>query len=441
MSDTQKYVPPSDMNMGPKSNAHQKRNLFVDALALLFGMSSWLGVTSSYLQLPLIISTMPEGWSMPAYMTVVVQSSNIISFAYVFYQKYAPKKLNDAYLIYFTMSMGCLTAIGMAFFYQNTITINGKEHSIAYLIFVFLFATVGTVSSVLFLPFMGRFRECYLVSYMCGQGMNGLFTSILTLIQGIGVPECIPDTDGKLIKYIPPARFGTQTFFLLVFGLLLISTIAFILLNKMEVCKKELAAGIVMEGNEYYYENEDRHDVATGEVPENVLNLSTFNYVKLLSAMVLIGFFGNGIFPGLQSYSSLPYGFLIYHLVASLASIGNAIGSFIAQFVPHTSIRILDFLIVIVIVLGVYIFYAAVKNPFPPFLHTEFGPVFMIIQWMFFIGIQSYMKTSIATIFRYQEGKSLVLMASTSLVCSVVGSIFNLFIVTYTQLFVSYEPC
>lgn len=215
---------------------------------------------------------------------------------------------------------------------------------------------------------------------MCGQGMNGLFTSILTLIQGIGVPECITNnsTNGKPIKYIPPARFGTETFFLLVFAFLLLSTIAFILLNNLEVCKKELAAATVIEGNEYYYENEDRQDVVTGEIPDNVLNISTFNYVKLLTAMFLIGFFGNGIFPGLQSYSSLPYGFLIYHLVASLASIGNAIGSFIAQFVPHTSIRILDFQIVIVIVIGVYIFYASAKSPFPPFLDTQFGPVFMV---------------------------------------------------------------
>lgn len=194
------------------------------------------------------------------------------------------------------------------------------------------------------------------------------------------MPECITNnsTNGKPIKYIPPARFGTETFFLLVFAFLLLSTIAFILLNNLEVCKKELAAATVIEGNEYYYENEDRQDVVTGEIPDNVLNISTFNYVKLLTAMFLIGFFGNGIFPGLQSYSSLPYGFLIYHLVASLASIGNAIGSFIAQFVPHTSIRILDFQIVIVIVIGVYIFYASAKSPFPPFLDTQFGPVFMV---------------------------------------------------------------
>lgn len=306
MGDELKRVPSIDMEGSwpgpPKSNSLNRRNLFVDFLAVLFGMSSWLGVTSSYLQLPLIVSTIPEGWSMPAYMTVVVQSSNAISFAYVLFQKYSPKKFNDEYAIYLTMTMGCLTAIGMAFFYQETTTINGNEHSVAYLVFVFLFATVGTVSSVLFLPFMGRFRECYLVSYMCGQGMNGLFTSILTLIQGIGVPECRKDNStGESIKYIPEANFGTRTFFLLVFAFLLTATIAFILLNNLDVCKKELAAATVLEGNEYYYENEDRHDVATGNIPENVLNLSRWSLVKLLLTMALvIGFFGNGIYPGLS---------------------------------------------------------------------------------------------------------------------------------------------
>lgn len=34
----------------PQSNVRNKWNLFVDALAILFGISSWIGVNSSYLQ-------------------------------------------------------------------------------------------------------------------------------------------------------------------------------------------------------------------------------------------------------------------------------------------------------------------------------------------------------------------------------------------------------
>lgn len=60
----------------------------------------------------------------------------------------------------------------------------------------------------------------------------------------------------------------------------------------------EYAPGNVLISNEFYYNDEDRHDIASGHIPDNVLNLSKLNYSKLLLALFLIGFFGNGIFPG-----------------------------------------------------------------------------------------------------------------------------------------------
>lgn len=458
----------TDLPGTARSNVSRKRNLFVDFLAVLFGISSWVGVNSSYLQMPLIIPNAPEGWSLPTYMTVVIQSSNIMSFAYVFYQKFSPKKLNDGYLIYITMSMGCLTALLMAFLHQNTTTVNGKEHSVAFLVCLFLFATVGTVSSVLFLPFMGRFRECYLVSYMCGQGMNGLFSTFTALIQGVGgAPECIANnsTDGPpFTKFVPPPRFDSTIFFLIVFAFLVLCTIAFILLNNLDVCKKEFASGTVVDGNEYHYNIEDRHDAVAGEIPRNVLNLSTFNYVKLLSAIFLIGFFGNGIFPGMTTYAVLPYGYFTFHLATTLNNVGNTIGSLTGQFVQHTSLRILDIMMVLVIIIGTYIFYLATQSPIPPLQNTTIGSVLIVSRLFFesvcrifeesitknfyisfflhqasssilFIGIQSYMKLSIASIFRYQEGKSLVFQASISLSCSVIGSVVSFLVVTYTNVF------
>lgn len=71
-----------------------KRNIFVDALAILFGISSWIGVTSIFLQLPLIVSTAPEGWSLPSYLgnifiqatvPLTVQSNKFVRF-YMTYQ-------------------------------------------------------------------------------------------------------------------------------------------------------------------------------------------------------------------------------------------------------------------------------------------------------------------------------------------------------------------
>lgn len=82
--------PGTNESRNEQSNVMNKRNLFVDALAILFGISSWIGVNSSYLQVPLLVSTAPEGLSLASYMTFAVQSSNIVSFAYIAYQKYSP---------------------------------------------------------------------------------------------------------------------------------------------------------------------------------------------------------------------------------------------------------------------------------------------------------------------------------------------------------------
>lgn len=134
----------------------------------------------------------------------------------------------------------------------------------------------------------------------------------------------------------------------------------------------------MLVSNEFYYNDEDRHDIVTGHVPENVLNLSQFNYFKLLLALFLIGFFGNGIFPGLMSYSSYPYSAQAYHLAVTLANVGNSIGSIVAQFVPHCSFAILDTMVGVVVITGAYIFFIAAQSPNPPFVHTTFGSVMIV---------------------------------------------------------------
>lgn len=72
--------------------------------------------------------------------------------------------------------------------------------------------------------------------------MNGLFSTFLALCQGIGdAGECVRNNSTigpPWIKKVPTPNFGTQTFFLLVFAMLVVCTIAFILLNNLEVCKK-----------------------------------------------------------------------------------------------------------------------------------------------------------------------------------------------------------
>lgn len=47
--------------------------LFVYVLVALFGSSSWLSTNSIWMELSLLTQKLPEGWSLPSYLSAVVQ--------------------------------------------------------------------------------------------------------------------------------------------------------------------------------------------------------------------------------------------------------------------------------------------------------------------------------------------------------------------------------
>lgn len=202
------------------------RNVRVDLLAVLFGIGSWICVNSMFIQLPLIVSKAPEGWSLPSYLSIIIQLGNIGPLCYTLFQKYSPRKLKDSYVIYVIYVIGCTASILMAFLFERTAMVGGESRSVALLALGFCFALVGCTSSVLFMPYMGRFREIYLITYLIGEGLSGFLSSIMALIQGVGgAPECrLVDPDStEYIKYTSPPRFETREFFIFVFAVMIVS--------------------------------------------------------------------------------------------------------------------------------------------------------------------------------------------------------------------------
>lgn len=57
------------------------------------------------------------------------------------------------------------------------------------------------------------------------------------------------------------------------------------------------------------------------------------------------------------------------------------------------------------------------------------------------VGLISYIKLCITTVFRYQGGASLVWVGAVSQAGSFIGAIVTFAIVNYTGVFVSYDPC
>jgi len=168
------------------SSKLRNRSWLVDVLAIFFGIGTWLGVNGTFIQLPLLVDEAPEGWSLPSYLSVMVQIGNLGPLLYTAIQKYSPKKLNDGWTIHGVLLVGAISCLLTAFFYNQTASVAGTDHSLALFLLTCFTALNACTSSVLFMPYMGRFKEQYMVTYFIGEGLSGLLPSVTALIQGIG---------------------------------------------------------------------------------------------------------------------------------------------------------------------------------------------------------------------------------------------------------------
>lgn len=369
--------------------AFSNRNLLVDFLMITFGVGAWIGINSTFVQLPLLVLSAPEGWSLASYVVIAIQVGNIGPLLYTVLQKI--RAVKDAYIIYLLLSMGVVSAISMAFFYDVTAYVFNSNRSIALFIAVFGFALVGCTSSVLFMPWTGRFREIYLITYLIGEGLSGFLPSIVTLIQGVGGnSECVPNnsTDPNApstIPFTPPPRFGTDVFYYIIFAFFVASWISFLLLDKLPTCKKEHASVEIIHGNKYVYKNTET-EASTPSTQEESANkkiepgliISPKIYKSFLVLIGVICAISNGIMPSLMVFSTNPYGNEVYHLSAALFSIANPIACFMAVFLEHHSLRNIVGLCAITVPMVFYAITTAAMSPNPPLVGMVVGEILVV---------------------------------------------------------------
>lgn len=419
--------------MEPISGAFKNRNWIVDLLAIFFGIGTWLGVNGTFIQLPLLVNEAPEGWSLPSYLSVMVQIGNLGPLLYTAFQKYSPWKLNDGWTIHAVLAIGTLSCLLTAFFYNKTASLMGSEHSVALFILTIFTALNACTSSVLFMPYMGRFKEQYMVTYFIGEGLSGLLPSVTALVQGIGntgtcVLVNVTETGQEIYEHeTQPPLFDTKVFFLILFGLMVLSYFGYTLLNGLPLAMREYAQVTVSKGNKYEYGQDDNQP--------KVDQLSRGQYVGLLLLMGAISLFSNGMFGSIQSYSSAPYGSKAYHLSATLSVIANPVACFLAMFLHFTSLRVIYVLSTLAAILTSYVFTTAVLSPYPPLYDQTIGVVLVVTAWTLVIGIVSYTKLGITTVMRAQGGQSLVWVGAITQLGSAIGAISIFFAINYTRFF------
>ncbi len=162
------------------------RKVYVDVLAVLFGISSWISINGLWVELPLLVERLPESWALASYLSIIVQLANLGPISYGLLKWRFGDRMPTAWIIIMLLLVGTASSGFMVAFWDKTTVMMGAEHSTALFVLVFFLSLVDCTSSVLFLPFMGFFREIYLNSYLVGEGLSGFIPSIAALVQGVG---------------------------------------------------------------------------------------------------------------------------------------------------------------------------------------------------------------------------------------------------------------
>lgn len=187
------------------------RKVYVDLLAIFFGISSWISINGLWVELPLLVEKLPESWNLASYLSIIVQFANLGPLAIGLLRWGFNGNIPMAWIIIGLLTLGSASSSLMVSFWDRTSIIGGVEHSTALFILVFFLSLVDCTSSVLFLPFMGVFKELYLNSYLIGEGLSGFIPSIAALAQGVGGnPYCdniTVEINGTMVRFLLLSKY------------------------------------------------------------------------------------------------------------------------------------------------------------------------------------------------------------------------------------------
>lgn len=450
-------------------------SLLTHALACLFGMGSWVAINGMWVELPLVVPEIPEGWYLPSYLTVLIQMANVGPLFITLMHRFRPGTLDERPVVYSIVVLGVVATFLLAFFWKHTVAVGGASHSVPLLGLSFLLSVVDCTSSVTFLPFMMRLHPRYLTTYFAGEGLSGLVPALVALIQGVGVVRCenvtlsanataininsTSSVSAGLRAVYQPAKFSAQIFFLFLSAMMVVCLVAFILLNCHPAVSRERKNTLYFDGDLVQEKREQglslqaqspeqkpmisRHETARWE-PRSAFGRGTYRSSEVVFIFVVLAWVNaltNAVLPSVQSYSCLPYGNQAYHLAATMAAVANPVACFIAMFLPQRSLIFMGVLTLSGTGFGAYIMAMAAMSPCPLLVHSDTGTAAIVLAWILFVLSLSYVKVIIGVILRDEGHSALVWCGAVVQLGSMVGAVSMFPVVSLYGLFRSGDAC
>lgn len=448
----------------------KERRPLVDLLCMLYGLSSWLAITGLWMELPLLVHALPEGWALSASLSLAIQLGNVGPLLYGlgrFFWEPAwtgPRGLSVAN--HAQLCIGLAACVVLVCAWKVTVLVRGREISLVLLVAAFALSIVDCTSSVVYLPFVGRFREVYMTSYLVGEGLGGVVPSLVALAQGLDEPECVNETRTSANKVavnsseredsvvavlrVGATNFEPEVFFGVLLLLVVLSYVAFVLLDNCKSFQTEWQEDfrrdlkhrrqLVPEAPEAMHLHS--HPIAQEkdkmlckgytEAPLTQYDAEVFfkrsnsnkrYYMTLLAIQTWASLLTFGFLPAIQSYSCLPYGPRALHLSVTLCGVAYPVACALAMFVALRRMWHLWAQTLVGTLGATYITLTAATSPNSPLVDTDTGAFLVVCCWVCTFLVLSYAKTMVTLILTSHGENALFWVGACTQIGALLGSL------------------
>ena len=364
-------------------------------------LSTWIDLNSIWVELPLIVNSAPERWTLPSTLSLVISVANIFPVLVVIARWRLGKRYSEIPFIYIIIIVGIIACICISLFWQHRALIYGVERSYALILAVFALAMLDCTSSLVFCDYMRRFKARYLQAMFIGESLTGTLPTLIALAQGVaGEVRCVKMNDTAPLEavYSEP-RFSVSVFFLLVAGIILLSLVAFLFLRRTSIvqlanasdqrqpeCPLETCEMLLQQQNHLSKPRRVSLSTPNSMSKRQFYILQTFNVAN--SAILY------GCLPTLITYALLPYGQKAFYYCSILSPISYPLSAFYGIVRPTLS----TFWIVSGSIFGslvaFFIVFIAFQSPCPIWADTLHGGIIMIIAWFTSSFVLAYVRVA-----------------------------------------------
>jgi len=365
--------------------AESRPNVAVYLLFLVFGTGAWLTLNGSFSVLPLLVEHLPEGWRMASALAVAVQLANAGPALYMGVRwlalRFGRGHLEEHVAVvatYIVLATGVISMFGLAAAWDTTMMFAGSEHSVAFVVLVFLAAFADCTSSVLFWRFAGEFPEVYMSAMGTGQGMSGVATSLITWVQCVGCAE---------------PNFSASVYFVILAALVGLSAVAYtMLLLRRPSHHGANGASTAAELQD------DARSYRLGDSSSDVKGTTT---AGLLGLQMWVNFLVNGTTLSCLPLAAKPYGVWVYQMAQNFTMLIDPVAAGLGLHIPLAATALIPVAVTMTALHG-YIFVLSLDATAPPLLFGGGGWMLIVVAALA-RALSAYTKVRINILFKVSD--------------------------------------